>query len=96
MSKLLEKLLSSVSSTLKAPVCKTDVELDCRSTTVRIAEVGSVMLRTAGLTYRNTVAKLFSGARFEQLVLCTIQTARIILACSEQVEAWSATIGKTS
>jgi len=41
MSKLLEKLLSSVSSSLKAPVCKTDVELDCRSSVVRIEESAS-------------------------------------------------------
>ena len=39
MAKLLEKLLSSVSSSLKAPVCKTDVVLDCRSSLVRTEEV---------------------------------------------------------
>ncbi|KAH8107148.1 Metallo-dependent phosphatase [Cristinia sonorae] len=41
MAKLLEKLLSSVSSTLKAPICKTDVELDCRSSLVRTEESAS-------------------------------------------------------
>ncbi|TCD68923.1 hypothetical protein EIP91_009474 [Steccherinum ochraceum] len=41
MAKLLEKLLSSVSSSLKAPVCKTDIELDCRSGLVRTAESAS-------------------------------------------------------
>lgn len=39
MSKLLEKLLSSVSSSLKAPVCKTDVVFDCKSSLVRLEEV---------------------------------------------------------
>jgi hypothetical protein len=39
IAKLLEKLLSSVSTALKAPVCKTDVEIDCRSSVVRIGEV---------------------------------------------------------
>ncbi|KAI0683632.1 Metallo-dependent phosphatase [Cytidiella melzeri] len=41
ISKLLEKLLSSVSDALKAPVCKTDVEIDCRSSVVRIGESAS-------------------------------------------------------
>lgn len=44
MTKLLEKLLSSVSSTLKAPVCKTDVEMDCRSSLVRVGEVRNLPL----------------------------------------------------
>ncbi|KAI0078996.1 Metallo-dependent phosphatase [Panus rudis PR-1116 ss-1] len=41
IAKLLEKLLDSVSSTLKAPVCKTSVELDCRSALVRTQETAS-------------------------------------------------------
>ncbi|EKM55738.1 uncharacterized protein PHACADRAFT_95531 [Phanerochaete carnosa HHB-10118-sp] len=41
MTKLLEGLLQSVSKTLKAPVCKTEVELDCRSAKVRIQESAS-------------------------------------------------------
>ena len=39
LAKLLEKLLSGVSSTLKYPVCKTEVEIDCRSQIIRTAEV---------------------------------------------------------
>ena len=39
MAKLLEGLLQSVSKSLKAPVCKTEVELDCRSAGVRLQEV---------------------------------------------------------
>ncbi|EIW60617.1 Metallo-dependent phosphatase [Trametes versicolor FP-101664 SS1] len=38
VAKLLEDLLSSVSSALKAPVCKTDVELDVRSSIIRVQE----------------------------------------------------------
>ncbi|CAL1704058.1 unnamed protein product [Somion occarium] len=38
LAKLIEKLLGSVSSALKAPVCKSTVELDCRSAVVRIQE----------------------------------------------------------
>lgn len=39
VAKLLEDLLSSVSSALKKPVCKTDVELDLRSSLIRVQEV---------------------------------------------------------
>ncbi|KAF7983055.1 hypothetical protein HWV62_23947 [Athelia sp. TMB] len=38
LSKVLEGLLSGVSSTLKAPVCKSEVELDVRSQFIRTAE----------------------------------------------------------
>ncbi|KAL4253855.1 5'-nucleotidase family protein [Abortiporus biennis] len=38
LEKLLKKLISSVGSTLKAPVCKTEVELDCRGSLVRVQE----------------------------------------------------------
>ncbi|KAI0818817.1 Metallo-dependent phosphatase [Irpex lacteus] len=41
LGKILEKLLSSVSTALKAPVCKTDIEIDCRSSVVRIGESAS-------------------------------------------------------
>ncbi|OSD02817.1 Metallo-dependent phosphatase [Trametes coccinea BRFM310] len=39
--KLLEKLLSSVSSALKAPVAKTEVELDLRSSIIRVQETAA-------------------------------------------------------
>lgn len=39
MSKIVENILSSVGSTMKAPVCKTEVELDLRSQLIRTAEV---------------------------------------------------------
>ncbi len=38
IAKLLESLLSSVSSALKAPICKTAVELDLRSSLIRVQE----------------------------------------------------------
>ncbi|KAI0085451.1 Metallo-dependent phosphatase [Irpex rosettiformis] len=41
LGKILEKLLSSVSTALKAPVCKADIEIDCRSSVVRVAESAS-------------------------------------------------------
>ncbi len=41
MTKIVETILSSVGSTMKAPVCKTEVELDLRSQFIRTAEVGS-------------------------------------------------------
>jgi hypothetical protein len=41
MKALLKDVLSSVSSSLKAPVCKTAVELDVRSQFIRTSEVGS-------------------------------------------------------
>ncbi|CDO69028.1 hypothetical protein BN946_scf184834.g35 [Trametes cinnabarina] len=40
VAKLLENLLSSVSSALKAPVAKTEVELDLRSSIIRVQETG--------------------------------------------------------
>lgn len=39
MVELLEKLLSAVSATLKAPVCESKVELDVRSHVIRTSEV---------------------------------------------------------
>lgn len=44
IAKLLESLLSSVSSALKAPVCKTAVELDLRSSLIRVQEASSFIL----------------------------------------------------
>jgi len=41
IAKLLESILSSVSDALKAPVCKTDVELDLRSQLIRTQETAS-------------------------------------------------------
>ncbi|GBE86672.1 Metallo-dependent phosphatase [Sparassis crispa] len=41
LTELLKTLLSSVSSALKAPVCKTDVELDLRSELIRTREISS-------------------------------------------------------
>ncbi|KAI0807271.1 Metallo-dependent phosphatase [Fomes fomentarius] len=41
VAKLLESLLSSVSSALKAPVCKSSVELDLRSSLVRVQETAA-------------------------------------------------------
>ncbi|KDQ33721.1 hypothetical protein PLEOSDRAFT_1032941 [Pleurotus ostreatus PC15] len=41
MSKIVENILSSVGSTMKAPVCKTEVELDLRSQLIRTAECAS-------------------------------------------------------
>ncbi|GJE86791.1 bifunctional metallophosphatase/5'-nucleotidase [Phanerochaete sordida] len=41
LAKLLEGVLQSVSKSLKAPVCKTEVELDCRSALVRLQESAS-------------------------------------------------------
>ncbi|KAI0822600.1 Metallo-dependent phosphatase [Trametes gibbosa] len=41
VTKLLENLLSSVSSALKAPVCKTEVELDLRSSIIRVQETAA-------------------------------------------------------
>ncbi|KAH9853979.1 Metallo-dependent phosphatase [Lenzites betulinus] len=41
VAKLLENLLSSVSSALKAPVCKTEVELDLRSSIIRVQETAA-------------------------------------------------------
>ncbi|KAI8998871.1 Metallo-dependent phosphatase [Trametes punicea] len=41
VAKLLENLLSSVSSALKAPVCKTEVELDLRSSVIRVQETAA-------------------------------------------------------
>ena len=38
---LLKDLLSSVSSALKAPICKSAVELDLRSSLIRVQEVRS-------------------------------------------------------
>lgn len=40
LRKILESILSSVSDTMKAPVCITDVELDLRSQFLRTGEVG--------------------------------------------------------
>ena len=40
IAKLLEAILSSVSDALKAPVCKSEVELDLRSQLIRVQEVG--------------------------------------------------------
>ena len=39
LADLLKTLLSSVDKTLKAPLCKTDVRLDVRSTFIRLEEV---------------------------------------------------------
>ena len=39
LADLLKTLLSSVDKTLKAPLCKTDVRLDVRSTYIRVEEV---------------------------------------------------------
>lgn len=39
MTKIVENIVSSVGSTMKAPVCKTEVELDLRSQLIRTAEV---------------------------------------------------------
>lgn len=41
LTKILKSLLSSVSASLKAPVCKTDISLDCRSAIVRTEESAS-------------------------------------------------------
>ncbi|KAI0721526.1 Metallo-dependent phosphatase [Cerioporus squamosus] len=41
IAKLLESLLSSVSSALKAPICKTAVELDLRSSLIRVQETAA-------------------------------------------------------
>ncbi|KAI0747874.1 Metallo-dependent phosphatase [Daedaleopsis nitida] len=41
VAKLLESLLSSVSSALKAPVCKSAVELDLRSSLIRVQETAA-------------------------------------------------------
>ncbi|KAK7693184.1 hypothetical protein QCA50_002750 [Cerrena zonata] len=41
IAKILEKVISSVSSSLKAPVCQTSIELDCRSALVRTQETAS-------------------------------------------------------
>ncbi|KAI0371748.1 Metallo-dependent phosphatase [Pilatotrama ljubarskyi] len=41
VAKLLQDLLSSVSSALKAPVCKTAVELDLRSSIIRVQETAA-------------------------------------------------------
>ncbi|KAF9001947.1 Metallo-dependent phosphatase-like protein [Cyathus striatus] len=41
LSRILKTLLSSVSSTLKAPVCKTNLVLDVRSQIIRTQETGS-------------------------------------------------------
>ena len=44
IAKLLESLLSSVSSALKAPVCKSAVELDLRSSLIRVQEASLFIL----------------------------------------------------
>ncbi|KAI0670630.1 Metallo-dependent phosphatase [Trametes maxima] len=41
VANLLKDLLSSVSSALKAPVCKTDVEMDLRSNIIRVQETAA-------------------------------------------------------
>ncbi|KZT65477.1 Metallo-dependent phosphatase [Daedalea quercina L-15889] len=41
IAKLLESILSSVSDALKAPVCKTEVELDLRSQLIRVQETAA-------------------------------------------------------
>ncbi|OBZ75651.1 Trifunctional nucleotide phosphoesterase protein YfkN [Grifola frondosa] len=41
IAKLLESLLSSVSASLKAPICKTAVELDLRSSLIRVQETAA-------------------------------------------------------
>lgn len=46
MAVLLKKLLSSVSDALNAPICKTTVMIDVRSTYIRIEEVSVFDLRS--------------------------------------------------
>lgn len=62
MAKLLEKLLSSVSSSLKAPVCKTDVELDCRSVLVRTEEVRILSPPLLAILYPYSYVDVFQSA----------------------------------
>lgn len=43
LDEIIKTALGSVSSTLKAPICKTDVELDVQSQFIRTAEVSSTL-----------------------------------------------------
>lgn len=56
LAKLLEDLLSSVGSTLKAPIGKTEVELDCRSSVVRLDE------SAAGNWFADVLRHAYDGA----------------------------------
>jgi len=56
LAKLLEKLLSKVGSSLKAPIGKTEVELDCRSAIVRTNE------SAAGNWFADVLRHAYDGA----------------------------------
>ncbi len=47
VAEVLKNVLSSVSSAMKAPVCRTTVELDLRSRYIRIGEVSTQAIRFA-------------------------------------------------
>ncbi len=58
---LLEKLLSSVSSSLKAPVCISNVPIDVRSQFIRTAEVSPLNFILNLVSYHRFITSLPPG-----------------------------------